>query len=123
MTDSLGVDVDTGEVIFTDDEMREMLTLAQNPPHPSEQPGFSFDREYEELDKLAVSGFLAFSDIEKTKFLNAVPADEAIFFLKWVDPHERDRLVGLLSDDQKRSLSSFSGDDDQVALSAQSEYR
>ena len=116
MTNSLGVDVDTGEAIFTDDEMREMLTLAQNPPHPSDQPGFSFDGEHEELDRIAVSGFLAFSDIEKTIFLNAVPADEAIIFLKWVDPHERDPPVGLLSDDQKRSLSSFLGDDDQVAL-------
>ena len=70
------------------------------------------------LTNLLLVGFLPSRILRKRIFSMRSPQTKRYFFLKWVDPHERDRLVGLLSDDQKRSLSSFLGDDDQVALSA-----
>ena len=114
----MGIDVDTGEVVFTDDEMRRLLDVAHSPPDPLEQGGFSFEGEDEVLDQMAVAAFLSLSYAEKVDYLNSVSTTEAMAALMWADQREGRRLMEALSENQRRKLLFLLNDNTPVFRSA-----
>ncbi len=115
---SPGIDAHTGEIVFTEHEMEQMLRLTHSLPDPDDQPGYSPDRAEERLDRLTMAAFLGLTEADKVVFLNRVTVKEAAVALMWVDDPERGQLLGSLSAEHQEIVLSIWSNNSPVSLSA-----
>lgn len=114
-----GVSVDTGEVLFSAQEMDALLRLADNPPDPGEcRTRPLTDSEREDLLLLMRQSFLNDPLEDKAFYLDALPSEEAALKLMWLDPDERTRVFDALRSEQREAIASSWGEGGQVRLTA-----